>query len=76
MIIRIDEHTDNVGAASDSFEPSVGRAAVVQFYLAEKGIEKNRLSSEGYGELQPTVTNDIHEGRAMNRRVEFRIVQD
>jgi len=43
-------------------------------YIHTKGVEANRLSYIGYGELRPAFTNETREGREKNRRVEFRII--
>jgi outer membrane protein OmpA-like peptidoglycan-associated protein len=44
-------------------------------YLAGRGVDRSRLQSRGYGSAVPVATNRTEEGRAQNRRVEFRIVQ-
>ncbi|MFN7196476.1 MAG: OmpA family protein, partial [Hylemonella sp.] len=53
---------------------SVRRAEAVKAYLASKGIDKNRLYTEGKGEKQPVADNRTAEGRAKNRRVEIEVV--
>ena len=74
MIIEIRGHTDNVGADDMNQKLSENRATSVVEYLTSKGIAASRLSSKGFGETSPTATNDTSEGRAINRRVEFRVI--
>lgn len=74
MIIEIRGHTDNQGGEALNQALSEDRAKSVVDYLVSKGIDKKRLSSKGFGEKSPTATNDTPEGRAINRRVEFKIV--
>jgi outer membrane protein OmpA-like peptidoglycan-associated protein len=74
MVIEIRGHTDNQGAADLNQTLSENRAKAVLDYLASKGISASRLTSKGFGEKAPAVTNDTPEGRAVNRRVEFKIV--
>lgn len=74
MKIEIRGHTDNVGSDASNQVLSENRAKSVVAYLKEKGINANRLSSAGFGEKKPVESNDTEEGRAMNRRVEFRII--
>ncbi len=72
--IEVQGHTDNVGSDASNLELSGNRAASVAAYLVEKGITPDRITSVGYGEVQPIATNDTPEGRAQNRRTTFRIV--
>jgi len=67
-------HTDSVGNDSYNQKLSVGRAEAVKSYLVSKGIEKNRVYTEGKGEKQPVADNKTAEGRAKNRRVEIEVV--
>ena len=53
---------------------SVRRAEAVKSYLVSKGVEKNRVYTEGKGEKQPVADNNTAEGRAKNRRVEIEVV--
>ena len=71
--LRIEGHTDDVGAESMNAILSQNRAQAVANYLIEKGIEETRLEVEGYGETKPVVPNDSPENRAINRRVELTI---
>ena len=71
--IEISGHTDNVGNDNDNQTLSENRAQAIYNFLIENGIEADRLSYKGYGETQPIDTNDTEEGRANNRRSEFKI---
>jgi outer membrane protein OmpA-like peptidoglycan-associated protein len=75
--IEIGGHTDNVGTHEYNIELSQKRAATVRNYLTSKGIEAKRVTAVGYGETKPIVSNDDEEGgRAINRRVEFKVLQN
>jgi len=67
-------HTDAVGADAYNQKLSVARSEAVKAYLVSKGIEKNRVYTEGKGEKQPVADNKTAEGRAKNRRVEIEVV--
>jgi OmpA-OmpF porin, OOP family len=67
-------HTDAVGSDAYNQKLSVSRAEAVKAYLVGKGIEKNRVYTEGKGEKQPVADNKTAEGRAKNRRVEIEVV--
>ena len=67
-------HTDSVGADGYNQKLSVSRADAVKNYLVSKGVEKNRVYTEGKGEKQPVADNKTSEGRAKNRRVEVEVV--
>jgi OmpA-OmpF porin, OOP family len=67
-------HTDSVGTDGYNQSLSVRRAEAVKAYLVSKGIEKNRVYTEGKGEKQPVADNKTAEGRAKNRRVEIEVV--
>lgn len=67
-------HTDSVGTDAYNQKLSVRRAEAVKAYLVSKGIEKNRVYTEGKGEKQPVASNKTSEGRAKNRRVEIEVV--
>ena len=67
-------HTDSVGSDAYNQKLSVKRAESVKAYLVTKGIEKNRVYTEGKGEKQPVADNKTAEGRAKNRRVEIEVV--
>ena len=67
-------HTDSVGPEAYNQRLSVRRAEAVKAYLVSKGIEANRVYTEGKGEAQPVADNKTKEGRAKNRRVEIEVV--
>ena len=67
-------HTDSVGADAYNQKLSIRRSEAVKSYLVSKGVEKNRVYTEGKGEKQPVADNKTAEGRAKNRRVEIEVV--
>lgn len=67
-------HTDSIGSDAYNQRLSVRRAEAVKAYLVTKGIERNRVYTEGKGEKQPVADNRTKEGRAKNRRVEIEVV--
>ena len=67
-------HTDNKGKDASNQALSVRRAEAVKAYLVSKGIEKNRVYTEGKGSKQPVADNKTAEGRAKNNRVEIEVV--
>ena len=67
-------HTDAVGTDGYNQKLSVRRSEAVKAYLVGKGVEKNRVYTEGKGEKQPVADNKTTEGRAKNRRVEVEVV--
>ena len=67
-------HTDSIGTDAYNQKLSVRRTEAVKAYLVSKGIEKNRVYTEGKGEKQPVADNRTAEGRAKNRRVEIEVV--
>jgi OOP family OmpA-OmpF porin len=75
-LMRIEGHTDNHGAADYNLDLSKRRAASVVTWLSEHGVDAGRMQSEGYGMTLPIASNDTDQGRAQNRRVEFKIVDE
>jgi OOP family OmpA-OmpF porin len=67
-------HTDSVGTDAYNQALSVRRSEAVKSYLIGKGVEKNRVYTEGKGEKQPVADNKTSDGRAKNRRVEIEVV--
>jgi OOP family OmpA-OmpF porin len=67
-------HTDSKGTDAYNQKLSVARSEAVKAYLVSKGIEKNRVYTEGKGEKQPVADNKTKDGQAKNRRVEIEVV--
>lgn len=72
--IEISGHTDNVGSELYNQELSERRAKSVVDYLVDNGIDSDRLTYKGYGLTQPIASNETEDGRAMNRRTEFKVI--
>jgi OOP family OmpA-OmpF porin len=74
VIVEVSSHTDD--QASDTYNNSLSqkRADGVVKYLIEKGIQPERIQAHGYGETKPIGDNKTEEGRAANRRTEFKII--
>lgn len=71
--LNINGHTDSSGDEAKNLQLSKDRAAAAKQYLVNKGIEVNRLHSEGHGITKPIADNNTKAGKAKNRRVEFTI---
>jgi len=67
-------HTDSIGSDAYNQKLSVRRAESVKAYLVSKGVEPNRVYTEGKGEKQPVASNKTKEGRHQNRRVEIEVI--
>ncbi|MEO5603671.1 MAG: OmpA family protein [Cyclobacteriaceae bacterium] len=75
--VEISGHTDNYGHWKYNTTLSQKRAEAVKDYLTKKGIDSRRVKAMGYGESKPLATNDDeHEGRELNRRVEFKVLSN
>jgi len=80
IIVEISSHTDDKGSDEYNLKLSQKRAESVVNYLISKGIDRSRLKAQGYGESSPIAPNknkngsDNPEGRAKNRRTEFKII--
>lgn len=72
---RVEGHTDAVGSDSYNMDLSRRRAQSVVDYLIQQGVNRDRLEVVPLGESQPVATNDTQEGRAMNRRVEIKLIE-
>ena len=72
--ISIQGHADNTGEESYNNPLSNNRASSIKDYLVNVGIDAGRLSTKAFGESMPKASNDTEEGRAINRRVEFKVV--
>lgn len=73
--LRIEGHTDNVGAADANLILSGQRALTVKNAAVAKGVKKERLIAVGFGQSKPIGDNMTEEGRSKNRRTEFRIAE-
>lgn len=71
--IEVQGHTDSKGSLAYNQTLSEQRAGAVTNYLSGKGIDRNRVTINGFGETLPKYSNDTEEGRLNNRRVEFLI---
>ena len=67
-------HADSIGSDAYNQRLSVRRAESVKAYLVSRGIEANRVYTEGKGEKQPVADNKTKDGRAKNRRVEIEVI--
>jgi outer membrane protein OmpA-like peptidoglycan-associated protein len=74
--IRVEGFTDNQGSKEVKLKLSSDRADAVANWLADHGVDRDRLSSKGYGDARPVASNSTPEGRAKNRRVELVRVRD
>ena len=75
LFIELEGHTDNVGSEEMNLGLSERRANEVYTYLVGKGIEASRMVFKGYGYSRPISSNETPEGRALNRRTEFKITR-
>jgi outer membrane protein OmpA-like peptidoglycan-associated protein/tetratricopeptide (TPR) repeat protein len=75
MNVEISGHTDNVGSAESNQQLSEQRALSVVDYLQRKGIATSRMTAKGYGAKMPVADNNKEEGRARNRRTEFKVIE-
>ncbi|MBK9420909.1 MAG: OmpA family protein [Flavobacteriales bacterium] len=75
MHIVVEGHTDDVGSDASNMTLSEDRAKAVFTFLRDRKVEAERSAWKGYGETKPLVPNDSEEHRALNRRVEFKVVE-
>jgi outer membrane protein OmpA-like peptidoglycan-associated protein len=73
-IVEVSGHTDSVGSDAANQTLSVQRANAVGNYLIGRGLVRERFEIVGFGETRPVASNDNDSGRALNRRVEIRVV--
>jgi outer membrane protein OmpA-like peptidoglycan-associated protein/tetratricopeptide (TPR) repeat protein len=72
--IEISGHTDNIGGLKANTKLSTDRAKAVADYLIKKGVNSSRVEYKGYAYNQPVAPNNTENGRAQNRRVEFKVL--
>lgn len=75
MRIEVEGHTDDVGSEAFNVALSQDRAKAVVDFLLKRKVEKDRISWKGYGKARPLVPNTTEENKALNRRVEFRVIE-
>lgn len=73
--VEVIGHTDNVGLRDANLALSHARAQAVRNYLAERGVSPDMVLVSGQGPDRPVAENSTAEGRARNRRIEFRVAQ-
>lgn len=73
--VEVIGHTDSQGARDTNIVLSLARADAVRSYLADKGVPPSLITTSGSGPDRPVAGNDTPEGRARNRRIEFRVSQ-
>ncbi len=76
MKVFVEGHTDSQGSDKYNMDLSQKRAEAVKSYLSRRGVKSDQMKAVGYGESQPMGSNKTDRGRAMNRRVEFNILQE
>jgi OOP family OmpA-OmpF porin len=72
--VEVQAHTCNLGRADYNEDLSRRRALSVRDYLVNKGVSIDRMEANGYGERQPTASNETKAGRHKNRRVELLVI--
>ena len=73
--IRVEGHTDNVGKPADNMKLSTDRAMAVVTWMDAHGVSKDRLLAVGFGDTKPIADNTTEDGKAQNRRTEFRLAE-
>jgi len=73
--LRLEGHTDNTGDNAHNMKLSGERALTIKKWLVDKGIPKERLIAVGFGPTKPIADNKTEEGKAQNRRSEFKIAE-
>ena len=76
IIIQLEGHTDNLGNQKANMKLSEDRVEAVKKYITKKGIAKDRIKTKAFGGSQPLGNEMTQEARALNRRVEMRILKD
>ena len=74
VTVEIEGHTDSVGSDGYNQALSERRAESVRAYFVSSGISAQRISTRGFGESKPIVSNETAEGRAQNRRIDIKVI--
>src|SRR5690606_18673508 len=72
--VQVVGHTDDVGSRAANIALSMQRAIAVKAYLEQQGVDADNLSVQGFGPDRPVADNATDQGRARNRRIEFRVL--
>ncbi len=72
--VEVDGHTDGLGTDAYNMKLSQRRAEAVRGYIVSHGIAPDRLTARGFGKRMPVADNNTDEGRALNRRVELKVL--
>jgi outer membrane protein OmpA-like peptidoglycan-associated protein len=75
MMVLVEGHTDSKGTDEYNRELSIKRAKSIKTWLVTQGVASDRLETIGFGETRPVDTNETSDGRANNRRIEFRCTE-
>jgi outer membrane protein OmpA-like peptidoglycan-associated protein len=75
IVVQLEGHTDNQGSSKANMSLSEDRVEAVRKYLVAKGVQKDRIKTKAFGGSQPLSNEMTQEARAMNRRVEMRILK-
>ena len=75
MKVEIQGYTDNIGKDAINKKLSLDRANAVRNYLIRNGIDPDRLTAIGFGKANPVADNRTEQGRAENRRIEFKVIK-
>ena len=71
--VEVQGYSDNIGSDKNNLKMSQFRADAVKNYLVARGVDESRIKSVGYGSANPIGDNKDANGRAMNRRIEFKV---
>ena len=76
VVIQLEGHTDNKGNADANLKLSQSRVDAVKKYITSKGVSKDRVKTKAFGGTQPIATENTEAARALNRRIEMRVLKD